>query len=109
MGRHAHIDDCRTEPGKACKGAEVEHINIKIPPNPEAPKDWITHKLFWERSGRHYFLFWSTVAYSGLDLGFKGQPSPVSHGKPLLTVVKIHIPAKTRMHLQSGKICLPLD
>ncbi|TFK74975.1 hypothetical protein BDN72DRAFT_832681 [Pluteus cervinus] len=53
MGRHVHLDYCRTnntEDGKKCQGSEHQHIDALLFPNPERPKDWITHKLFWQRS-----------------------------------------------------------
>ncbi|CAI2161360.1 13694_t:CDS:10 [Funneliformis geosporum] len=36
LGRHRHIDYCHNE---------------EIHPNPDKPKDFISHKLFWERTG----------------------------------------------------------
>ncbi|GBC20093.1 uncharacterized protein OCT59_006574 [Rhizophagus irregularis] len=53
LGRHRHIDYCKNE--KNCKsgnqGQDIQHINEKVQPNPEKPKDFISHKLFWERTG----------------------------------------------------------
>ncbi|PKY47221.1 hypothetical protein RhiirA4_462349, partial [Rhizophagus irregularis] len=53
LGRHRHIDYCRNE--ENCKlgnqGQDIQHINEKVQPNPEKPKDFISHKLFWERTG----------------------------------------------------------
>ncbi|GBC07438.1 hypothetical protein RclHR1_07470003 [Rhizophagus clarus] len=53
LGRHRHIDYCQSE--ENCKlgnqGQDIQHINEKVPPNPEKPKDFISHKLFWERTG----------------------------------------------------------
>ncbi|KAF7370364.1 VWFA domain-containing protein [Mycena sanguinolenta] len=51
MGRHAHVDYCRADGVSACGGAELEHINASITPNPARPKDWVSHSLFWRRSG----------------------------------------------------------
>lgn len=51
MGRHVHIDYCRTEGTGCCDGAEVQHINERISPNPNKPKDAITHSLHWRRMG----------------------------------------------------------
>ncbi|KAG8918942.1 hypothetical protein FRC02_002026 [Tulasnella sp. 418] len=50
LGRHAHIDYCRTQTG-VCKGDEFMHIRERMLPNPDRPKDWISHKLFWARIG----------------------------------------------------------
>jgi hypothetical protein len=43
MGRHVHIDYCRTDESGPCFGAEVQHINERMTPNPTKPKDAITH------------------------------------------------------------------
>ena len=51
MGRHVHIDYCRTEEGGRCDGAEIQHINERITPNPNKAKDAITHALHWRRMG----------------------------------------------------------
>ena len=51
MGRHVHIDYCRTEDGGRCDGAEVQHMNKRITPHPNKPKDAITHRLHWRRMG----------------------------------------------------------
>ncbi|KAI0250890.1 CHAT domain-containing protein [Lactifluus subvellereus] len=50
MGRHVHIDYCRSN-GEPCKSDEVRHINARITPNPDRPKDAITHSLYWRRMG----------------------------------------------------------
>jgi hypothetical protein len=51
MGRHVHIDYCRAEEDTPCGGAEVQHISKPMIPNPEKPKDAITHSLHWRRTG----------------------------------------------------------
>jgi len=48
MGRHVHIDYCRGDP---CDNPETQHINERMVPNPDQPKDWITHGLHWRRMG----------------------------------------------------------
>ncbi|KAJ7809088.1 hypothetical protein B0H14DRAFT_2867919 [Mycena olivaceomarginata] len=50
MGRHVHVDYCRATEEAPCDGAEVEHIDVPMAPNPDQPKDWISHSLFWKRS-----------------------------------------------------------
>ncbi|KAG8952848.1 hypothetical protein FRC03_012004, partial [Tulasnella sp. 419] len=50
IGRHAHIDYCRSPDG-SCQGNESLHIKERMLPNSHRPKDWISHKLFWERTG----------------------------------------------------------
>ena len=51
MGRHIHLDYCRTEGGGSCDSAEVQHIHARMIPNPDKPKDAITHGLYWRRMG----------------------------------------------------------
>jgi hypothetical protein len=76
MGRHAHIDNCRATDGSSCQGAEVQHIRTRMHPNPDLAKDWITHRLYWGRSG--------AITYSESEIhltlpiaGFKGQDGPI--------------------------------
>ncbi|KAI9434036.1 hypothetical protein F5148DRAFT_1268359 [Russula earlei] len=51
MGRHVHIDYCRTVGNAPCEGDDIQHINERMIPNPDKPKDAITHKLYWRRMG----------------------------------------------------------
>ncbi|KAI0250894.1 hypothetical protein BJV78DRAFT_1275616 [Lactifluus subvellereus] len=52
IGRHVHIDYCRRARENArCDGVEVQHINARMTPNPDKPKDAITHSLYWRRMG----------------------------------------------------------
>jgi hypothetical protein len=51
MGRHVHIDYCRTEDNTSCEGAELQHIEKRMVPNPQRPKDAVTHSLYWRRMG----------------------------------------------------------
>lgn len=48
LGRHVHVDSCRPNEDGSCIGAELQHV--QRPPGEES-KDWITHRLFWARSG----------------------------------------------------------
>lgn len=48
LGRHVHIDPCRSGNDESCSGAGVEHIHGFDEGN---GKDWITHELLWARSG----------------------------------------------------------
>ncbi|KZV72346.1 hypothetical protein PENSPDRAFT_649928, partial [Peniophora sp. CONT] len=50
LGRHIHVDYCRSAEGSPCTGADVEHIASRMSPNPERAKDAITHALYWRRS-----------------------------------------------------------
>ncbi|KAJ7087696.1 hypothetical protein C8R43DRAFT_1244821 [Mycena crocata] len=51
MGRHVHIDYCRAAGDGPCDGQEIEHIDAPLRPNPDQPKDWVSHSLFWKRTG----------------------------------------------------------
>ncbi|KAI5994326.1 hypothetical protein EDD15DRAFT_2432753 [Pisolithus albus] len=52
MGRHVHIEYCRSDGEAACVGNdEIQHITKNLSPHPERPKDYVTHNLFWKRSG----------------------------------------------------------
>jgi hypothetical protein len=51
LGRHVHVDFCRSDPANACNGPEHEHIQTVMQPEPTRTKDLITHDLFWRRSG----------------------------------------------------------
>ena len=51
LGRHAHIDFCRTPNGQVCISNDTEHIHARMQPQPSRDKDWITHALHWARTG----------------------------------------------------------
>jgi len=51
LGRHVHVDYCRSGDSASCGGAEVQHIPTNVLPNPKRAKDWITHGLYWRRMG----------------------------------------------------------
>lgn len=51
LGRHAHIDYCRNAKGQ-CQEPESEHIGVPMLPNINRPKDWVSHKVFWARTGQ---------------------------------------------------------
>ncbi|KAI0089047.1 hypothetical protein BDY19DRAFT_993280 [Irpex rosettiformis] len=51
LGRHAHIDYCLSQDAATCSGADLKHINERMLPDPDAPKDWISHDLYWRRTG----------------------------------------------------------
>ena len=60
MGRHVHIDYCRGEEfglGPCGNGVSVHHINDRMLPNPNKPKDAITHSLYWRRMGPLHAVF----------------------------------------------------
>ncbi|KAH9992107.1 hypothetical protein BJV77DRAFT_1003498 [Russula vinacea] len=49
MGRHVHIDYCRTDENTPCEGAKVQHIETRMVPYPNKSKDAVTHSLYWRR------------------------------------------------------------
>jgi len=49
--RHVHIDHCRADGNGPCDDAEAQHINDGIGPEPDKPKDAVTHSLYWRRMG----------------------------------------------------------
>lgn len=51
MGRHVHVDYCRTDANDVCGGSDHEHITKRMHPNPDRTKDWISHDLYWRRTG----------------------------------------------------------
>ena len=51
LGRHVHVDYCRSENPASCSGAEIQHLSTRMRPNPEKAKDWTTHGLHWKRMG----------------------------------------------------------
>ncbi|TCD63827.1 hypothetical protein EIP91_004894 [Steccherinum ochraceum] len=51
MGRHIHIDYCRSETADTCSGTDLVHIDAPVSPNPARPKDYISHALYWRRLG----------------------------------------------------------
>ncbi|KAI5998937.1 hypothetical protein F5J12DRAFT_724706, partial [Pisolithus orientalis] len=52
MGRHVHINYCRSYEQADCVGNDqIQHIMKRLLPNPDRPKDYITHNFFWKRSG----------------------------------------------------------
>ena len=71
MGRHVHIGYCRATDDGPCSGAEVQHINERMTPNPNKAKDSITHGLFWRRLGA-LTVPPKFTQVKGLSLGFKG-------------------------------------
>jgi hypothetical protein len=51
QGRHTHIGFCRALSAQECTDPDVSHIMTAIQPNSAQPKDWVTHKLHWQRLG----------------------------------------------------------
>lgn len=85
LGRHVHVDYCRSTDPTACSGAEVKHISTRVRPNPERAKDWITHGLHWKRMGR-------SPSFSSLlfSLTPPQDSKARQHGGPFRTTNRIH-------------------
>ncbi|CAB5368055.1 unnamed protein product [Rhizophagus irregularis] len=53
LGRHPHVDYCQNE--ENCRlgnqRIDIQHIDERAHPHPDRPKDLISHKLYWERTG----------------------------------------------------------
>ncbi|KAI9434837.1 hypothetical protein H4582DRAFT_1855657 [Lactarius indigo] len=88
LGRHVHVDYCRPGEDGTCDGAEVQHIGARILPNPNKPKDWVTHGLSWRRTGASHVTMlidcyrfmtrnriYTGPEHSAAAAGGPGQPS----------------------------------
>jgi hypothetical protein len=73
IGRHTHIDYCGAKEGEACTGDEVQHINARISPNPDKPKDRVAHSLYWRKTGRPDILPLRLLQTEISTSGFKGH------------------------------------
>jgi len=65
LGRHIHIDYCRSNSGDGvpnCENADVEHLPTAMLPEPDRAKDAITHSLFWRRNGKFHFTKSSEIS-----------------------------------------------
>ena len=63
LDRHVHIVYCRSGDEAACTGNdEIQHIRRRLLPEPDRPKDYVTHSLFWKRSGKGTHLTKITVS-----------------------------------------------
>ncbi|RUP45100.1 hypothetical protein BC936DRAFT_148613 [Jimgerdemannia flammicorona] len=51
LGRHKHIDYCQSVDHTKCTGEGIQHISEKINPDPDLPKDFLKHGLYWKRTG----------------------------------------------------------
>ncbi|KAF5381827.1 hypothetical protein D9757_008331 [Collybiopsis confluens] len=73
MDRHAHVDYCRAPPGQPCARSEgIEHVIHRMQPEPDRPKDWVTHSLHWRRMGEYpRCLYSSFVLLNHMASGFK--------------------------------------
>lgn len=52
LGRHPHLAACRSVSGACQTDREASHTTVTLPGSRGTMEcDWITHKLFWERTG----------------------------------------------------------
>ncbi len=82
MGRHVHIDFCRADRNGSCDTVGVRHINDRIYPDPDIPKDAVTHSLSWRRMGSFHAVFLENS--SRLIRRFQCQASKVTSSPFLL-------------------------
>jgi hypothetical protein len=105
MGRHVHLDYCRTNTGDRCGGAEMQHIATRLTPHADRPKDWISHGLYWRRSGTS-FTFHSTLCLLSDYPGFKGNSlthSELTSWSVPNRLSQTHTPGMTRLIFRSGE------
>ncbi|KAF8124364.1 hypothetical protein EV363DRAFT_1227517 [Boletus edulis] len=81
LGRHVHIDCCR--PAQCRGNNEVQHIPQKLRPEPDRPKDFLTHNLFWKRSGfKDPYSREEQTNFAKCDFMCPGSEHVASGGKP---------------------------
>jgi len=51
MGRHVHVSRCLAESTLECQEEGIEHIQRK---EAKVEQDWVSHRLFWARSGSSF-------------------------------------------------------
>ena len=51
MGRHVHVSRCLAESALECKEEGIQHIQRK---EAKVEQDWVSHRLFWARSGSSF-------------------------------------------------------
>ncbi|RUO97180.1 hypothetical protein BC936DRAFT_140849 [Jimgerdemannia flammicorona] len=51
LGRHRHVDYCKSEEHASCNTEGTQHITKRIDPNPDRAKDYVKHALYWKRTG----------------------------------------------------------
>jgi len=56
LGRHVHVGTCRSADGDGVcgVGSGIQHMGH---PNRDTKKDWISHRVFWGRSGEYDIPF----------------------------------------------------
>ncbi|KAH0833843.1 hypothetical protein J3R83DRAFT_11007 [Lanmaoa asiatica] len=83
LGRHVHIDYCRAETPGECRGnLEVQHITGKLQPEPDRPKDFLTHNLFWKRTFKDPYSREEQANFAKCDSMCAGSEHAACGGKP---------------------------
>ncbi|KAG8215117.1 hypothetical protein J3R82DRAFT_8568 [Butyriboletus roseoflavus] len=86
LGRHVHIDYCRAKTPTECRlggNHEVQHVARKLRPEPDQPKDYLTHNLFWKRSGfKDPYSREEQTNFAKCDSMCAGSEHAASGGKP---------------------------
>ncbi|KAF8840167.1 hypothetical protein BDN67DRAFT_952189 [Paxillus ammoniavirescens] len=84
MGRHVHITNCRADDPDACNGDDqIQHIRKRLHPNPDDPKDFVTHRLFWQRAGfRDPYSREEQVNFEKCDSMCSGPEHSAAAGNP---------------------------
>ncbi|TCD67573.1 hypothetical protein EIP91_012270 [Steccherinum ochraceum] len=107
MGRHVHIADCRSADSRNCSGAGIEHIVSRIQPNPERAKDFVSHALFWRRTGfKDPYSHDDQATFAKCDTlcsGQEHQPDATGVAHPSYCTLDIlHQPAQPQQAPQNG-------
>jgi len=84
LGRHVHIDYCRAKSPAECRGNnEVQHVAKTLQPEPDRPKDFLTHNLFWKRSAfKDPYSQEEKANFAKCDSMCAGSEHVASGGKP---------------------------
>jgi len=84
LDRHVHIDYCRAKTSDECRANhEIQHIPRTLNPEPDRPKDFLTHNLFWKRSGfRDPYSREEQANFAKCDSMCAGSEHVASGGKP---------------------------
>ncbi|KAI9443965.1 hypothetical protein H4582DRAFT_1049491 [Lactarius indigo] len=102
MGRHVHIDYCRADQNGPCDSVGIQHINDRMLPDPDKPKDAVVHSLYWRRMGfKDPYTRDERVNFGKCDAMCSGSEHLVTetvHGQPqpsYCTLPMFHLPKST--------------
>lgn len=98
LGRHTHIDKCRSPDAASCNNEGTRHIPIRINPNPDEHKDYVSHSLFWKRTGFKGEACTNNIFFC-IDRGLTEYV--------MATALQIHILKKTRNYLVNATHIVP--